>query len=191
MKLKLDGLNLSRFAPMALAMAMAMAMAAVPAISGNIVESSVSNGDGSVTYSYLVDNTGGSFDVAGWSLEFGFSIPDWIQSDTANHGDVTVANANWFADKGTPVTGDSAQDFISLSVDGDVKVGTMLGGFSFTSKFLPGLITFEEFSADGGSIVGTTVGPISSVPDNGPIRPLLVATAVSFMLAIRKEKLAC
>jgi hypothetical protein len=180
MKLKLDCLNLARFA--------AIALAAVPANFGNIVGSSAPNADGSVTYSYIVENSTGSFDVAAWSLEFGFSIPDWIQTDTSQNGDVTVPDANWFADKGTPVTGEFAQDFISLNESGDVKPGTTLEGFSFRSSFLPGIITFQEFSADGGSTMGTTVGPISSVPEKGPGRPLLVATVASFMLAIRKEK---
>ena len=184
MKLKLDFLDLARFAPIALA------LVAVPGNFGNIVGSSAPNADGSVTYSYIVDNTAGSFDVAAWSLEFGFSLPDWIQSDTSQNGNVTVPNLNWFADKGTPVTGESTQDFISLNTDGDVKAGTTLEGFSFRSSFPPGLITFQEFSADGGSIMGTTVGPISSVPDKGPIRPLLVATLASFMFAIRRDNLS-
>lgn len=81
-----------------------------------------------------------------------------------------VPNANWFADVGVPVTGSSAQDFLSLNPAGDVLAGQSLSGFSFTSHYLPGQIDFLEFSATGASDGGTTIGPAFlslSVPDGG------------------------
>ena len=153
--------------------------ASAPAF-GNIIGSDVVNGDGTVTYSYIVDNLGGSFDVAAWSLEFGFPAPDWNQLDNFSGGGVTVPNENWFADAGIPVTAQTAQDFLSLAPDGDVAAGHSLAGFSFTSKFLPGTVDYSEFSADGRSISGTTIGPVSSVPEgNGPFEALAFGAVVA------------
>ncbi len=135
-----------------------------------IVGSAVANGDGTVTYSYVVDNSAGAFDVFLWSLNFPFLTPDWNQLDVLSGGDVHVPNANWFANVGVPVTGSSAQDFLSLNPAGDVLVGQSLSGFSFTSHYLPGQIAFLEFSAAGDSDGGTTIGPAFlslSVPDGG------------------------
>jgi len=142
----------------------------------SIVGSAVPNGDGTVTYSYIVDNTAGSFDVSFWSLNFEFLAPDWNQSDVLSGGDVQVPNANWFADIGVPVSGVSAQDFLSLNPAGDVPVGQNLSGFSFRSHYLPGQIAFLEFSAAGAASGGTTIGPaFLSVPDGG-------VTSAGFML---------
>src|SRR5690349_542371 len=97
----------------------ALLTAATP-VFGNIVESDMLNADGTVTYFYQVDNVNGSFDVAAWSLEFGFTTPDWNQTETASGGGVTVPNSHWIADPGIPVIGQSAQDFLSLDLGGDV-----------------------------------------------------------------------
>lgn len=136
-----------------------------------VVGSFVVHGDGTVTYSYEIDNTGGTFDIALWSLEFPFAPPDWNPLDNLTGGDVIVPNAIWFAQAGTPVGGLSAQDFLSLDPAGDVLAGTSLAGFSFTSRYLPGSISFFEYSAGGDSASGTTVGPAvapnHAVPDGG------------------------
>jgi hypothetical protein len=150
---------------------------------GNIIGSDVVNPDGTVTYSYVIDNTSGSFDVAAWSLEFGFPLPDWNQLDVLSGGQVTVANADWFASGGTPVGGQSAQDFLSLSPTADVKVGHSLSGFSFTSHFLPGEVTYHEFAAAGEATTGTTVGPARSVPEGGG-RLATIAFATLLLFAI-------
>ncbi len=57
------------------------ALAALPA-SADVIATFVVNGDGTVTYTYEVDNTAGAFDIALWSLEFPFATPDWDQLDT-------------------------------------------------------------------------------------------------------------
>ena len=137
---------------------------------GAISGSFVINGNGTVTYSYTVDNTAGAFDIAGWTLEFPFAQPDWNPLD-APAGDVTVPNQHWVAGAGTPVTGLSAQDFLSLDSEGDVLTGSSLAGFSFTSAFLPGPVSYHEFSAVGdsenGDTIGPAVAPVDAVPDSG------------------------
>jgi hypothetical protein len=146
--------------------ACALLAATAPAL-GKVVGSDVVNSDGSVTYSYVVDNSKGMFDVAAWSLEFGFPTPDWDQLDTFSGGSVNVPNAGWFGDAGIPVVGKSDQDFISLDSEDDVAEGDKLYGFSFTSEFAPGNVQYFEFSEDGYSTTGTTIGPVSSVPEQG------------------------
>src|SRR5262245_18952984 len=107
-----------------------LAAVSLPA-SGEIIGSFVVNGDGTVTYTYRVDNQAGLFDVAFWSLDFEFPAPDWNQVDTLGGGDVAVANPNWLAEAGIPLVGLSAQDFVSLDPTADVLTGTVLDGFSF------------------------------------------------------------
>ena len=168
------------------AQAALMFLTAATPVFGNVIGSFNLNGDGTVTYSYEVDNVGGSFDVAAWALEFGFPTPNWNQVDVFSGGDVTVPNVNWFADAGTPVVGQSAQDFLALSPAGDVVVGQSLRGFSFTTTFLPGTITYDEFSATGDSITGTTIGPISTVPEgDGPLEAIAFAGVMAFAAGTR------
>jgi len=129
------------------------------------------NGNGTYTYDFTVDNSGGNFDIFAWSLEFNFGLPDWNQNDTPIGGDVTVPNSGWAAQAGTPTTGLSAQDFLSLDPSTDVLAGSMLSGFSFTSAFPPGEVSYNMFSPLGESGSGTTVGPAlvtGRVPDSGP-----------------------
>lgn len=126
--------------------------------SAALIGSAVFNGDGTFTYSFVVDNTAGSFDVAAWSLELPFAPPDWNPLDVFAGGDVTVPD-NWIAFAGIPVTGLAAQDFLSLGPDSDVLVGSVLGGFSFVSSYQPELITYHEFSAFGDAATGSVVGP--------------------------------
>ena len=149
------------------AQAVWVALSAPGVASANIIGSFSANADGTTTYTYVIDNSKGTFDVAAWSLDFGFSMPDWNQFDIFSGGSVNVPSLNWFADAGIPVTGQSAQDFLSLDSDGDVAGGQSLGGFSFTSAFQPGTVTYSEFSADGMSETGMTVGPSMTVPDKG------------------------
>jgi hypothetical protein len=139
------------------------------AAQGEVLGSFVIHGDGTVTYFYEVDNRTGLFDVSLWSLEFPFAAPDWDAHDTLTGGDVEVPNPGWFADVGVPVSGQLAQDFLSLSPDSDVHFGETLSGFWFTSRFQPGLITYREFSAEGESTSGVTVGPAiaAAVPEGG------------------------
>jgi len=152
-----------------------------------VIGSNFLNADGSVTYLYRVDNTDGVFDISAWSLEFGFSSLDWNPLDAASGGSVSVPNLNWFADVGNPVLGLSAQDFISLTPRADVIAGQALSGFSFTSRFLPGSITYHEFLSDGSSITGTTIGPVQKAPDgDGPLATMACIAVASFGAGIRK-----
>lgn len=161
------------------AIALAIAFGATPAAAA-VIGSSAANGDGTFTYSYTVDNALGDFDVAGWSLEFGFATPDWNQLDVTSGGDVTVPDLGWVADVGIPASGASAQDFLSLDPSSDVVVGAALSGFSFTSTFAPGSVVYREFSALGDSVAGTTVGP-SLVPEPNEF---LCAVAALALLAL-------
>lgn len=162
-------------------LAVALIAQSAPA-SAAIVSTVVDNGDGTFTYAFEVDNTAGAFDIAAWSLDLAFA-PDWNPLDTFAGGDVAVP-ANWIADVGIPVAGVSAQDFLSLGPDSDVLVGSTLSGFSFTSSFQPGAVTYFEFSAFGDSATGSVVGPASApIPEPRsawlfPIGLALVAYAV-------------
>lgn len=151
-----------------LSLAGSLLVASLPA-SGEIVGSFVLNADGTATYFYRVDNRAGLFDISQWSLEFEFANPDWTQLDTFSGGEVEVPDPNWFADSGVPILGQSAQDFLSIASSGDVLIGAVLGGFSFTSAYLPGVITYYEFSALGESMSGTTLGPVAVpvIPEAG------------------------
>ena len=164
-------------------------LATADSVFGVVLGSHILNGDGSTTYSYVVDNRAGPFNVAAWSLEFGFPAPDWNQLDVFSGGDVHVPNPEWFADTGTPISGQSAQDFISLTPYGDVGVGNTLWGFSFTSDFQPGTITYTEFSADGRSVSGTTVGPVNTVPEgNGPFEAISFVAIAGFAAFTRSSR---
>ena len=134
----------------------------------------VDNGNGTWTYSYTIDNTGGTFDIVAWSLEFNFTsaLIDWNQSDTFSGGAVTVPDANWIAQPGIPTFGLSSQDFFSLDPASDVLTGTSLTGFSFISAIAPGSVSYYlEFGANNESQSGFTVGPqaslSASVPEGG------------------------
>lgn len=155
-------------------------LTASPLAYGSIMGTDVVNGDGTVTYSYVINNTSGPFDVSAWSLDFGFAKPDWNQLDVFTGGEVTVPNANWFANAGIPLVGLSAQDFLALVQAGDVTVGTSQIGFSFTSKFLPGNVTYYEFSPTGESITGTTIGPSVAVPEVSSLVSIAFAGLVTF-----------
>lgn len=156
--------------------------------SATIIGTVVDNGDGTHTYSYEVDNSAGAFDVAVWSLEFAFAAPDWDQLDTFSGGDVSVPNADWFADAGIPVAGLSAQDFVSLDPAGDVLIGNTLAGFSFTSAYQPGLVDWAEFAATGASASGRTIGPVvHAVPAPGSGLLWVGAGALMILLAPRRR----
>ncbi len=147
-----------------------------------IIESHIMNPDGTYTYTYLIDNTPmegiAAFDIMSWSLEFPI-IPDWNQNDASSvpAGGVIVPNSGWTALSGTPITGQSAQDFVSLSASFEVETGQQLGGFSFTSSFAPGSIAFYEFGVDAQTNSGVTIGPIPE-----PETWQLFATAQCFYL---------
>lgn len=130
----------------------------------------VINPDHTVTYSYEVNNTDDALSVFSWALEFAVA-PDWNQSDVPL-GDVSVPNDNWIAMPGIAVTpGLFAQDYLSLNDLADVPANGALAGFSFTSTYLPGPVTYYEFFSGGGpSASGEVIGPAfarASVPDGG------------------------
>jgi hypothetical protein len=174
--------NFLALGPSALVGALALAFATLPA-SADVIATFVVNGDGTVTYTYEVDNTAGAFDVALWSLEFPFATPDWDQLDTFSGGQVGVPGPSWYADAGIPVGGLSAQDFLALDPAGDILVGSLLGGFSFTSSRLPGPIAYFEFSAVGDSVSGTTLGPAFDPPSAIPEPSTWVAGSTLLALA--------
>ncbi len=165
-------------------------LAVATPVFGDVIGTDVQNADGTVTYSYLIDNTTGTFDIAAWSLNFGLPTPDWNETETVSGGSVTVPNANWIADRGTPLDALSAQDFLSLNPGGDVARGQTLAGFSFTSRFQPGPVGYSEFSADGNSVGGETIGPVTrAVPENaGPVEAVALAAITVFTARVRLSR---
>ncbi len=163
--------------------------AAFASITANVT----TNGDGTYTYSYTVDNSTGSFDIAAWSLEFDFHTPDWNPLDVPTGGDVSIPNLGWIAGAGIPTTGLSAQDFLTFTPNDDVKTGAILGGFSFTSHFAPGDILFTEFAEDGsssssGTVKGPTSGTTNTVPESGAgMGVMLLGTLAAFATVNRKH----
>lgn len=124
-----------------------------------VVLVNVTDNGGTWTYEYTVANPPGSFDIWAWSLDLAV-VPDWNQDDTGAGGDVTVPT-DWIAMAGTLVLGVAAQDFSSQDPSADVVAGSVLPGFSFTSAFPPGPVTYYEFDALGAdSNSGITQGPI-------------------------------
>ena len=116
-----------------------LALSASPLATQALINgTAVENVDGTYTYQYVVDNSAGIFDIAGFTLEF--PVPedqlDWDPLDIFSGGDVEIPSLDWFADSGVPsLGGGSAQDFFSISFLGDVLAGETLGGFAFTSSF--------------------------------------------------------
>jgi hypothetical protein len=163
-------------------------LASAPSAPGEVTGSFILNGDGTITYFYEVSNLTGAFDISLWSLEFDFPTPDWDTLDTLSGGDVSVPNSLWFADAGIPVSGASAQDFLSLDPAGDVLVGTVLAGFSFTSSLPPGRVTYHEFSATGDSASGTTVGPTAVIPEASTWVAALGLGTVAGSLVLRRRR---
>lgn len=129
---------------------------------GAIVGSVLDNGNGTYTYSYSIDNTGGAFPVVAFSLEF--PVPsaaiDWDQTTG-----ITLP-VNWAAVPGIPTLGLSAQDFLSLNPIADVSIGGILAGFSFVSALQPGPVSYNQFGAAGQTRSGTVVGA-TGVPEPG------------------------
>ena len=177
----IDGSSLIR----CIALAAALLLPAAP-VSATIIGSAFDNGDGTFTYSFEVDNSSGSFDIAVWSLELEF-LPDWDQLDVFSGGGVAVPDPGWTADAGIPVAGLSAQDFISLGPDSDVLVGATLGGFSFTSAYRPVLVTWYEFSALGDSATGSVIGPgAAPIPEPGALSTFSIGLAL-VAFAVRRR----
>ncbi len=163
-------------------------LAASPSAPGEVTGSFILNGDGTITYFYEVNNLTGAFDISLWSLEFDFLTPDWDTLDTFSGGEVSVPNSLWFADAGIPVSGASAQDFLSLDPAGDVLAGAVLAGFSFTSSLPPGRVTYHEFSATGDSVSGTTIGPTAVVPEASTWVAALALGTVAGSLVLRRRQ---
>ena len=178
----------SRIGRTGAALAAALLLLAAPA-SATIIGSALDNGDGTYTYSFAVDNTAGSFDIAAWSLEFDIAAPDWDQLDVFSGGSVVVPDLDWYADAGIPVAGVFAQDFLSLSPLSDVLVGSVLGGFSFVSAYGPALVSYYEFSAFGDSASGTVIGPATGpVPEPNALSVFSLGLAV-LALGVRRHAL--
>jgi len=166
-------------------------MAALPLRAG-IIGTSAPNPDGSYTYSYEVANPSDVFSISYWSLEFNFATPDWDQADNFAGGGVTVPDAQWWAMAGIPVSGLSAQDFLSLSPYADVWAGSRLSGFSFTSWFAPGMVTFTGFAPHGSAFTqGSTVGPSSvgapAVPEGSGPYALMAAAFLAGSVFLRRK----
>ena len=156
--------------PLTAAAGIAIGLLAGLSTSGAVVGSYEIVGHDLVKYSYRIDNQAGLFDIAAWSLDLNLAAPDWNPLDLASGGQVAVPDANWIGGPGIPVSGLWAQDFVSLSTDGDVGMGEELDGFWFFSRFLPGQVVYHEFSATGESATGVTIGPAlppPSVPEPG------------------------
>jgi hypothetical protein len=164
---------------------MLLLIGARPAVA-NLTVTTVTNPDGTFTYSYIVDNSSGSFDISILSLDLPIATPDWDQLDQFSGGDVAVPDSNWFASAGIPVFGNSAQDFLSLDPSSDIGVGEVLGGFSFSSAFAPGQVWFHEFSALGDSTSGFTVGPVAIPEGETWLTMMLVIGAIPYLVRRRK-----
>lgn len=176
----------SKSLPVAL-VALGLVTSALP-LRAAVIGSYAANGDGTFTYWYRLDNTSGSFDIAAWSLEFAFALPDWDPLDVGAGGGVTVPDANWVAFEGVSLEGGWAQDFLSLDEAGDVTAGSLLEGFSFKSRFRPGTVTFHEFSAFGEGSSGFTLGPVhapSAVPEGGPWNGVALTSLAALMAGQR------
>ena len=177
-----------RFAAPAVALA-CLGLTLAPAY-GVIQSTYVDNGNGTFTYHYTVDNQAGTFDIASWSLDLGLASPDWNQNDASLGGDVSVPNSGWLAFAGTPILGLSAQDFLSLDTSSDVLMGATLAGFSFTSAFGPGEVSYFEFGALSESSSGLTTGPVfAAVPDASNPLPMGLA-GLAFLAAWGHRRLA-
>lgn len=136
-----------------------------PKSEGEIIGLATENLDGTFTYRYSVDNSKGTFDIFAWSLELDI-FSDWDMRDTFAGGDVIVPSADWFADSGFPIGGIAAQDFLTLA-GGDVLMGDILGGFEFTSRYVPGVVRYHEFEGTVGlSANGLTLGPTMIIPES-------------------------
>ena len=139
-----------------------------------VTGSATLNGDGTYTYSYEIDNTFGTFDVIGWTLELSL-LPteiDWDPNDIVFGGDVTVPSRLVRPEQRFQVWA-AVRRRISfrLGATGDVPAGQTLSGFSFTSAFAPVSTAFTlEFGALGESLRGSTIGPgrAAAVPDKAP-----------------------
>lgn len=156
-------MKLSQFKPGKLLTIALMTMACTGvSVIGIVIGTVTTNGDGTYTYSYVVENLSELFDIVAWSLEFDF-LPDWNRADTSGGGDVAVPSpgqAMWIAKEGTPIVGKSAQDFISLSDSDVVGFNESSGTFSFTSEFAPGYARNFEFGRSGESAGGIVVAPV-------------------------------
>lgn len=169
----------------------AFLLAGAASASATVVGTFTNHGDGSYTYHYRIDNSAGTFDISQWSLEFGFSTPDWTPLTTASGGDVAVPDPNWDASAGPALPGSFTLDFLSLDPASDVGIGSSLGGFSFLSRFEPGTVAFTEFAADGStSFSGTTLGPVVKRPnlsDEGSMLGLAMTAGLGLSLTLKSR----
>ncbi len=162
---------------------------------GAIVVTTMTNLDGTFTYSYEVDNTAGTFDVFSWSLEL--AVPaddiDWKPLDKGQGGDVVVPSGDmlsssddWGADRGIAVVELWAQDFFAVDAagGGDVVIGSSLDGFEVTSALPPGPATYVEYGPAGQSLVGSTIGP-SMIPEPGV--GVLVLVGLASLIGTRRR----
>jgi hypothetical protein len=159
----------------------------------SITGTATPNGDGTYTYSYAVDNSGGSFDIAAWSLEFDFAVPDWNQLDFPTGAMVSIPNLAGAPPRHLRPPAFSAQDFFTLANTDDAKINTTLSGFSFASRFQPGNILFSEFSegadfSNAGTVVGPSSGITTTVPDGGAGIGLITFGALATFGAVNRTR---